>query len=499
MNRRHFISLLTSTMLYSQISFAQKNAPSSKADLALMDSIDTAHAISSGQVSASEVLEAAIERIELLNPRINAVVTPDFEGARQQIAQSPHGKLWGTPTLIKDLNAWKGLRYTRGSKMFLYDVAQQETAYTQSIRDAGMISLGKSNTPEFGLLPTTESLALGACHNPWNTDHSTGGSSGGAGAAVAARMVPMAQASDGGGSIRIPGAQCGVLGLKPSHGRFPDQGTPARIWPISVRHMISMSVRDSALSLALTENKNGPLPPVGYIAASGSAKYRIALSISSGNGHMPSPEIAAQCEKAAKILEKNGHHVEIVENTPYDTEGMMDAFVTNWAVSAANIVKMLEDKAGVSAEMTGLLEPFTIGLARHFNSNETEARAHITRTFTRIKTAVNQFFNKYDVWLTPVTATTAPKLGFLAPTTDYDTLVERTLAYIPYTPIHNVAGTPGISIPTGNSKLNGLPMAVQLSAGWGHEAKLLNLAYQLEKANPWNHKLPDLVKEKLNL
>ena len=232
-------------------------------------------------VSAGELIDAAIARIEHINPQLNAVVTDTFDMARMRVRSGrASGRLWSAPYLLKDLLPYKGVRYTRGSNLFRDAVADSHGPYVEKTEAAGLVVLGKTNTPEFGLISSTEPVALGAARNPWNTEHSTGGSSGGSAAAVASRMVPAAQSSDGGGSIRIPASQCGVFGLKPSRGRFPFRRASDTRWPISIRHAVSNTVRDSALILALTEQGAGAtLPSVGFVTREKPKAFKIALSV----------------------------------------------------------------------------------------------------------------------------------------------------------------------------------------------------------------------------
>ena len=499
LDRRKFIQILGSSALIPLAGCATTGKPSGKLDLAMIDGMATAAAIKNGDVSAVEVVQAAIERIELLNPAINAVVATNYERALATAAGKPVGKLWGVPILIKDLSAIKGIPYTYGSKMFADNIASEETVYTQGIRDAGMLLLGKSNTPEFGLLPSTESLLLGPCHNPWKLGYSSGGSSGGAAAAVASRMVPIAQSSDGGGSIRIPGAMNGVLGLKPSRGRFPDQGVPVRFWDISIRNMNTMTVRDTAMTLALTESQSGDLSPTGFVGGASDKNYRIALSLSGADGIQPSAEIAEACQRTARLLESLGHSVDIVDNTPMHDAELNEAFLTNWAVAAAGLVNTVEQRTGKRAEETGLLEPATTGIARLVSGDLEQYREGVVTTLARIQSDTYRFMDDYDLWLTPVTTTVAPEHGYLAPTIEHDTLIERVFNFVPYTLLHNVAGTPAISIPAGYSEQSGLPLAVQVAASLGDEDKLLDIAYQLESEAPWAQRIPALSKQTLGL
>jgi amidase len=421
-------------------------------------------------------------------------VSVNYEQALDRARRRPEaGALWGVPYAIKDLNDYPGLPFTRGSALFKDSMGQGRTPYTQKIDEAGLITLGKTNTPEFGLLPTTEPAALGPCRNPWNRGHSPGGSSGGAAAAVAARLVPAAQASDGGGSIRNPSCLCGVLGLKPSRGRFPDQATPNRGWDISIRHAVSLSVRDNALILALTEQgKGGPLQPVGYVERSDVPKMRIAMSLKDGRGDAPHPTVAKAVREAATLLEELGHKLVPTEDSPHQQPNFYDHFVILWAVGADGMVRLAEQMTGKHPADTGVLEPWTLSLSEYYRKQPPDVMETVIATMKATQDRVAQWFATYDAWLTPTASLPAPKLGEVGPSVPFDTLVDRCMRLVGHMPIHNVAGTPGISIPFDWTE-NDLPIGVQLSSGVGKEATLLGLAYQIEEARPWIGRRPKLV------
>lgn len=485
------MSAVASGVFLTTVGYTNRQAAASPEDLGLLDAIDQAALVESGEVSALEVIEAAIARIERVNPALNAVVTETFDKARARAKSGAAvGRIWGAPYLLKDLLPYKGVRYTRGSNLFRDAIADSHGPYVDKTEAAGLIVLGKTNTPEFGLISTTESLALGAARNPWNTEHSTGGSSGGSAAAVAARMVPVAQSSDGGGSIRIPASQCGVFGLKPSRGRFPFLAATATAWPISIRHAVSNSVRDSALVLALTEQGEGAtLPPVGFVSAEKPVHRKIALSLRSGRGESPHADVIKAVETAGQLLEDLGHDIVVTEQTPLADPAAFEHFLVHWASWAFGIAQDVEKQTGKPASETGLLEPWTTGLADYFASKPADTLPNAVRAFAATTEKVAEFFEQYDAWLSPVTASPAPRLGEQAPTVEFDTLLERVVRFAAYTPLHNVAGTPAMSVPFARSE-DGLPIGVQLSTRVGDEALLLQLAYQMEEARPWTSDLP---------
>ncbi len=491
MQRREFLSSVASGVFLATVGCPNQYAAASPEDLALLDAIDQAALVASGEVSAIELIDAAIARIVRINPQLNAVVTETFDKARMRVRSGKaSGRLWGVPYLLKDLTPYEGVRYTRGSNLFRDAIADSHSPYVDKTEAAGLVILGKTNTPEFGLISTTESVALGVARNPWNTEHSTGGSSGGSAAAVAARMVPAAQSSDGGGSIRIPASQCGVFGLKPSRGRFPFHRATTTSWPISIKHTVSNTVRDSALILALTELGEGAtLQPVGFVSPEKVQAKKIALSLKSGSGQLPHGDVVTAVETAALLLEELGHEIVLTEDTPLADPAAFDHFLIHWASWAFGIVEDLESRSGKSAAETGLLEPWTIGLSDYYLSKPSNALPDAVNAFRVTAGNVADFFGHYDAWLSPVTASPAPRLGEQAPTIEFDTLLSHVVRFAAYTPLHNVAGTPAMSVPFARSE-GGLPIGVQLSTGIGGEAQLLQLAYQMEEARPWTDQLP---------
>ncbi len=457
--------------------------------LAQLDGIGQAELVRRGELSAAELIQAAMRRSSALEPRLHAIVTPSFDRALARAAEPADGPFGGVPYLLKDLTDFEGVRCTRGSRLFLNQISARSPRLVQRSEEAGLIVLGKTNTSEFGLLPSTESLALGPCRNPWNESHSAGGSSGGAAAAVAAGIVPLAQGGDGGGSIRIPASCCGVFGLKPSRGRIEGDGGGSEI---NVHHCLSRSVRDSALLLSLTERSDAEAPhaPVGYVREPSAPRLRFALSTASYFGEEPDPEVKLATEAAARLCVELGH--ERVEAAPQlSGEEFAEHFLTLWASGPAQLVERLEadpkTRAGVA-----LLEPWTLGLAEEFARKPLGSLEAAHSYFRQVERHIDAFFADADVWLTPVVAELPPRLGELAPDLSFDTLRERCVRYVSYTPVHNVAGTPAMSVPLAFST-GGLPIGAQFAARRGGEATLLSLAYELEAARPWRQRWPALA------
>lgn len=454
-----------------------------------LDAIAQAALVRSGDVSSKTLVSAAIRRIEALNDKVNAVVTPAFERALSASeAVETTAPFAGVPTLLKDLNDWKGERTAYGSKMMMGNVSNWQSPYTDALENSGLIVLGKSNTPEFGLLGTTEPVSVGACHNPWNLDHSTGGSSGGAAAAVAAGMVPIAQASDGGGSIRIPASCCGVFGLKPSRSRMVMQSRSPLKGDISVKNVVSRSVRDSALGLSIGERtgSDAVYAPVGMVEGGPKKRLKIAFSTKNYMGVEAADDVKEAQENVAKMLEAAGHVI-IPVIDPIDGHEFIEHFMAVWAAGPDAYVRDGEAATGMPIEESQILEPWTIGLAKWYRSKPTDSLEKALDYFKQVEAKVDAFLSNYDVWLSPVLRTTPPKLGEQAPSVPFDTLYARTIDYVSYTPVHNVAGTPAMSVPL-NWSASGLPIGSQFAARKGEDKLLLELAYELEKLRPWADK-----------
>lgn len=493
MKRRFFFKTLMAGTFYNSLTTARAGTYK---DLAHLDMIDTAAEISSGRVSMFEVMKAAMDRIDALDPHLNAMVTKTYDYGARQIVNKPTGPLAGVPYMLKDLNSLTGVRTTRGSRLFSSHTSTRQSPYTDNILSTGVIILGKTNTPEFGLMPTTEPIANGPTRNPWNLNHSTGGSSGGSAAAVASRMVAAAQASDGGGSIRFPAAACHVFGIKPSNGRFGDQGYEEQPVNLTVRHAISRTVRDSAFMLALTENGPGAtLPPIGYVEGPSNKKRKFALSLNAGTTQ-PDYDTKRIVQKLARRLERLGHEVEEVSTSPHDNPLFQDLFAGLWAQGANGLLSIAERVTGVPASESGLLEPSTMKMIEFYVEKPAVDMARVKEILGELESQVNKFYQSYDAWISPISSMPAPKLGYFTDALEdakedgsnkdviTQELFDRLAQFTAYTPINNALGRPAMSVPGGFSK-SGIPIGVQIAANTGEEAMLLDIAYQLESDKPW--------------
>jgi len=465
--------------------------PTSTGPLADLDAVATAAAIESGQLSIQEAVAAAIERTEAVEPRINAVVTDAYERARATAATPLTGPFAGVPTFIKDLDDVRGLPTHSGSRSFGQSPAATQGPYVDALERAGLVFLGKSSTPEFGLTGSTEPLLHGPTRNPWNLDYSPGGSSGGAAALVAARVVPIAHATDGGGSIRVPASCCGLFGLKPSRGRTVPLGRPTGPIEIASSNAVSVSVRDNAQWLAVTERSGGDVvfEPIGYVRAPSARRLRIALDLEPLSGDAIDTEVRDAIEDTASQCEALGHRVEIAP-LPLPKRDLLAAFMLYWSSGAAQIADGLEKRLGRPLTDADL-EPWTLDLRDYYRARRDGFDAALA-LIRSTSAACDAFHQRYDVLLTPVATRTPFRIGELAPDLPFETHFERAVGYVGFTPIQNGAGTPGMSVPLHWSR-SGLPIGSHFAAKAGDERALLELAYELEAAHPWAGRRPPVA------
>lgn len=488
----------------------------SDTEYAAHDGLGLAALARSGQVSANELLDAAIVRIERHNAALNAVVRRRYDAARAELAHvDPQAPFAGVPFLLKDLcSTIAGEPTGSGNRVLAQVPMPQDSALVRRFRAAGVTIAGRSNTPEFGLLPTTEPLLCGPTRNPWSPAHSAGGSSGGSAAAVAAGMVPLASGGDGGGSIRIPASCCGLFGFKPSRGSTPTGPNFGELWHgLVIEHVISRSVRDSAAMLDATYGADAGAPyaapararPFLDEVATEPGRLRIAFTAQPLFGHGP---VHADCvvalRAAAKLLESLGHHVEEA-TPPLDTEADAQAFVTLLAgemrADIETMSRLLRRRLRAAD-----FEPATWTLALLGKALSAGAYAGAAHRLQMIARRQAPFFARHDVLLTPTLGTPPSRIGALAPRASEQWLMRavnalgagwlleatgaiapmaaRTFDYIPFTPIFNATGQPAMSLPL-HWNTDGLPIGVQCVAKLGDDATLFRLAGQLERARPW--------------
>jgi len=456
------------------------------------DATDTAERIASGEVSTRDVVEAAIERAKALDPDLNAIVTPTYERALDIAGDRPPGVFSGVPTFNKDLETTPGVTTKRGSRAYADFVPgpELETPFLKAFSTTGLVSLGKSSTPEFGATATTEPLLHGPTRNPWNTNHSVGGSSGGSAALVAAGVVPIATASDGGGSIRIPASCCGLFGLKTSRGFFkvayPGEAPPIEL---SVPGCLSWSVRDSArFAKAVQDTSDGaPFAPIGDVTGPTERRLRVGFFTNSIESITVDPDVQDAVRSAATLLADMGHDVEEVDQ-PWDL-ALVDDFLLYWAAGAAEDVRLAAARLGRQPTAEDL-EPWTLGLAGHFQENREGFEAAVGR-LKRIDAEYPQLFADYDLMMCPVLAAPPPEIGYLAPDLPFETHLKRVTEYAPFTGVLNVTGAPAMSLPLGMST-DGLPIGVQVFGPVGADRLLLEVAYGVEDAAPWTGRRPSV-------
>lgn len=461
-------------------------------ELSDRDATAFAAAIRAGEVTAAEVLEVALARLDERNPAINAVIARRDDAARAEVAAGlPDGPLTGVPFAVKDLGASiAGLPHTDGSRLFASRVAVADSELVRRWRAAGAVPIGTTNSPEHGKNASTEPLLHGPTRNPRRLTHSPGGSSGGSAAAVAAGIVPIAHGNDGGGSIRIPASMCGLIGLKPSRGRVP--AAPERsllAYPMGVNHALTRTVRDTALLLDVAQ---GPMPGDPYVIAAPERPYvaevgadpgrlRIALSTVMPSGAPVDADCDRVTRRAADALATLGH--QIVEATPdYPAEIISRVMSVTMGVPLA--VKVDARLAELGRELAeDDLEPMTRMIYESGRQLPATAMTVALQDLEFAAHRLGEFFGTYDLLLTPTIARTVPPLGLLD-TTSLPAMMQHAGAHSAMTSVYNVTGQPAISLPFGTDS-SGLPVGIQLVAAYGREDLLIRLAAQLEATNAW--------------
>ena len=463
------------------------------------DGLGLAGLVRTKQVNPTELLDEAIARTAKVDPQINAVVVKHYDYARRQIENGlPDGPFTGVPFLLKDLEILAGTRTTSGASVFKDNVADHDGTAAARFRAAGLTIFGKTSTPEFGLMPTTETRLFGPTRNPWNLDHSSGGSSGGAAAAVAARILPVAHASDGGGSIRIPASASGVFGLKPTRARTPLGPDRGEGWGgFSCNHVVSISVRDSA---AMLDAIHGPESSSPYTAPPPERPYaqemqrepgrlRIFFTDKSTYGDAIDPEIAAAVRDVASMLEGLGHHVE--ERAPVLPADPAAVMATIVAANTALSVRLTEQRLGrVMTEQD--FERLTLASAR--NAEKQHATDYVAAQLAafQISRSLAAFFEGCDVFLSPTLCAPPLRIGELNSMADDLSHISPVLRhYMPGTSMFNMSGQPAMSVPLAWNAA-GLPLGMMFAARFGDEATLFRLAAQLEQARPWKDKRPPI-------
>ncbi|MCY3547431.1 MAG: amidase [Gemmatimonadetes bacterium] len=503
-------------------------------EYARRDATALAGLVRAGEVTPLELIEVAVRRLEQVNPAINAVVYRMDAEARQRVVGQPAARqlaagadrdavFAGVPFFAKDLlSGYAGHPTSGGSRVARDLVVEEDTELVRRVRATGVSILGKTNVPEFGLLPYTEPELWGPCRNPWALDRTPGGSSGGSAAVVAAGIVPMAGGGDGAGSIRMPASCCGLFGLKPTRGRIPPGPRDAEPWRGSVaEHVLTRSVRDSAAMLDATHGAEPgapyriepPAAPFAHEVDADPGRLRVAWTTEPIVGStLPSADCVQAVAETAELLEELGHHV--TETAPrIDGRAFARAFMH---MVAGEVGAEFEDLAQILGRRPRRteLEPLTWALGLVSGAVSSRELAVSLRTLERAGKAIGQFFTDYDVLLTPTVATPPPKIGALPPSRFehlqlrlvgalgsgrlikagrlLERIADSAFEYTPWTPVFNISGQPAMSVPL-HWNGAGLPIGVHFVARAGDEATLLLLAGQLERARPWFDRTPQLA------
>ncbi len=449
-----------------------------------LDAVGLAEAIRTGKVSRAEAVEAAIARTEAVNPTLNGLAYQAFDRARAEASKLPgDGFFSGVPTFVKDNVDVAGMPKMQGTDAWTPHPAPADGDFARLYLSTGLNALGKTQLSEFGFSAAAEHPRLGPVRNPWNTDHTAAASSSGSAAFVAAGVVPIAHANDGGGSIRIPAACNGLVGLKPSRGRLPlDKDFRQMPLRIVYNGVVTRSVRDTAAFYREAERawSNGKLPAIGDVTGPGKRRLKIAVITRSINREA-SPEVSELTLKTAALLEELGHRVEHIETPPIPAY-FADDFLLYWAFLATALVRGGRRMFGPSFDRTKL-DNLTLGLDRYAARNLYRLPLATARLAASRRRSA-RFFRSYDALLTPTLAEETPRVGYLDPTADYQQIIDRLMAWVAFTPLQNATGDPAISLPLAQTAA-GLPLGMMFASDIGQEARLLELAYELEEARPW--------------
>ena len=450
-----------------------------------LDAVGVAEAIRAGDISAREATEAAIARVDRVDPTLNALVIRDFERALDQASSPEPGVFSGVPTVVKDNTDVAGLPTRHGAQSVPARDADADAPFTTQLRSTGVVVLGKSTMPEFGWNASTEFDNRPPTRNPWNTEYSSGASSGGSAALVASGALPIAHANDGGGSIRIPAAACGLVGLKPTRGRVAEAAEAASL-PINIlsNGVVTRTVRDTAHFLAGAEEFHpaSDLPPVGLVEGASDRRLRIGLVLDSITDTPTDEETRSVVLDTATLLEKLGH---TVFEVPVSVTKKFSADFTHYWSLLAFSTHHFGSRVIAPGFDKSRSDPLTRYLAGRFVRQAwrtPSALLSLKRSEAVYRKAIADL--GVDLVLSPTLGHTTPRLGHLSPTVEFPEMFDRLVRYVAFTPLNNASGSPAISLPLGATS-EGLPIGVHFSALHGDERTLLEIAYELEDARPF--------------
>ena len=450
-----------------------------------LDAVGVAASIRAGDISAREAAEAAIARAERVDPALNALVVRDFERALDQASSPGPGVFSGVPSVIKDNTDVAGLPTRHGSEAVPARDAKADAEFTTQFRSTGVVVIGKSTMPEFGFNASTEFEHLPPTRNPWNPEYSAGASSGGSAALVASGVLPIAHANDGGGSIRIPAAACGLVGLKPTRGRVAEAAESATM-PVNIisNGVVTRTVRDTAHFLAGAESHQAAtgLPPIGLVEGPSERRLRVGLILDSVTTTPTDDETRGAVQDTAMLLEKLGHTV--VEVALPVSDKFEADFTHYWALLAFSTHHFGRRVIAPDFDKSRT-DPLTRYLARRFVRQSWRTPSAL-RGLKRSEAVYRRSFadTGVDVVLSPTLGHTTPPLGHISPNVEFPEMFERLVRYAAFTPLHNASGAPAVSLPMGTTS-EGLPIGVHFSALHGDERTLLEVAYELEDARPF--------------
>lgn len=465
------------------------------------DALGLAKLIQQKELTPTELLEITIKKAEQLNPKLNFLSSKFYDYALAQIKENlPKGLFHGVPFLLKDLGAsCIGTPLSFGSQLFSQHICAYNDEITNRYKKAGLVFFGRSTACEFGMSFTTESSLHGKTHNPWNVNLTSGGSSGGAAVAVAARVTPMADASDGGGSIRVPASCCGIFGLKPTRARVPVGPMIGEAWNgFATHHVLTLSVRDSAAMLDCIAGPEigdpycAPLQPTSYLQSLEQPvrKLKIGFVDSLASGEKPETAVTAAFEKTVNLLTSLGHELMPVV-FPTDMQSMRRSFVVIAAANMLNILELTEQLSGKKITPSQI-EPINAAFAEYAKTLTAANYASAVGTIHFHARKIAEWFETFDVLLLPSTAQIAKPLGELSGDhNDFKSFNAKQLAFSPYTALANMTGQPAMSVPLFWSD-NNIPIGSQFVGRFGDEITLFQLARQLEQAQPWFEKRPSL-------